>query len=110
MDEILWDALKQLRKQLADRESRPAYHIFTDDSLEDMVAQKTDHTRRFQSYPRCRTNQVGKIWPGICFSYPFRTEVAEVRGIKLAKRNTIFGVNSGGTNNIHCLFRHYSFL
>lgn len=40
MDEILWDALKQLRKQLADRESRPAYHIFTDDSLEDMVAQK----------------------------------------------------------------------
>ena len=40
IDEILWDALKQLRKQLADRESRPAYHIFTDDSLEDMVAQK----------------------------------------------------------------------
>lgn len=40
VDEILWDALKQLRKQLADRESRPAYHIFTDDSLEDMVAQK----------------------------------------------------------------------
>lgn len=40
VDEILWDALKQLRKQLADRESRPTYHIFTDDSLEDMVAQK----------------------------------------------------------------------
>ena len=40
VDEILWDALKQLRKQLADRESHPAYHIFTDDSLEDMVAQK----------------------------------------------------------------------
>ena len=40
VDEVLWDALKQLRKQLADRESRPAYHIFTDDSLEDMVAQK----------------------------------------------------------------------
>lgn len=40
VDEILWDALKQLRKQLANRESRPAYHIFTDDSLEDMVAQK----------------------------------------------------------------------
>lgn len=40
VDETLWDALKQLRKQLADRESRPAYHIFTDDSLEDMVAQK----------------------------------------------------------------------
>ena len=40
VDEILWDALKQLRKQLADRESCPAYHIFTDDSLEDMVAQK----------------------------------------------------------------------
>ena len=40
VDEILWDALKQLRKQLADRESRPAYHICTDDSLEDMVAQK----------------------------------------------------------------------
>lgn len=40
VDETLWDALKQLRKQLADRESRPAYHIFTDDSLEDMVTQK----------------------------------------------------------------------
>ena len=35
VDEIRWEALQQLRKP-----SRPAYHIFTDDSLEDMVAQK----------------------------------------------------------------------
>ena len=40
LDEQLWDALKQLRKQLAERESVPAYHIFSDASLEDMVQQK----------------------------------------------------------------------
>lgn len=39
-DDVLWDALKQLRKQLSEKESCPAYHIFTDASLEDMVNQK----------------------------------------------------------------------
>lgn len=39
-DETLLDALMQLRRQLAERESLPAYHVFTDDSLADMVARK----------------------------------------------------------------------
>lgn len=39
-DEVLLDALAQLRRQLAERESLPAYHVFTDDSLADMVARK----------------------------------------------------------------------
>lgn len=39
-DEVLLDALTQLRRQLAERESLPAYHVFTDDSLADMVARK----------------------------------------------------------------------
>lgn len=40
VDDQLWDALKQLRKQLAERENVPAYHIFSDASLEEMVQQR----------------------------------------------------------------------
>lgn len=40
VDDTLLDALSQLRRQLADRESLPAYHVFSDDSLADMVARK----------------------------------------------------------------------
>jgi ATP-dependent DNA helicase RecQ len=39
-EETLMDALRQLRKQLAQKEGKPAYIIFSDDSLQDMVAQK----------------------------------------------------------------------
>ena len=39
-DETLLDSLRQLRKQIADREHTPAYIIFSDDSLEDMVEKK----------------------------------------------------------------------
>ena len=40
VDEQLYDALKQLRRQLAAKENRPAYHIFTDAALEEMVRLK----------------------------------------------------------------------
>lgn len=40
VDEQLWDALKQLRKQLADKEEIPSYIIFSDAALEDMVRMK----------------------------------------------------------------------
>lgn len=40
VDESLLDALMQLRRQLAEREHKLAYHIFTDDSLYEMVAHK----------------------------------------------------------------------
>ena len=40
MNEILMDALRQLRKQLAQEEKMPAYIIFSDASLQDMVYKK----------------------------------------------------------------------
>ena len=40
VDDQLLDALKQLRKQLAAKENHPAYHIFTDAALEEMVRLK----------------------------------------------------------------------
>ena len=40
VDDSLLDALKQLRKQLAEREKIPPYLVFTDASLEDMVTQR----------------------------------------------------------------------
>lgn len=49
IDEQLWDALKQLRKQLAERENVPAYHIFSDVSLEDMVKLKPVTLEDFNS-------------------------------------------------------------
>ncbi|MDR0749170.1 MAG: DNA helicase RecQ [Tannerellaceae bacterium] len=39
-DEKLLDALRQLRKQIAQKESVPAYIIFSDATLQDMAAQK----------------------------------------------------------------------
>lgn len=40
VEETLLDSLQQLRKQIAEREQTPAYIIFSDDSLEDMVQKK----------------------------------------------------------------------
>ena len=40
MDDTLLDALKQLRKQLAERDKIPPYLVFTDASLESMVEQR----------------------------------------------------------------------
>ena len=40
VEETLLDSLQQLRKQIAEREQTPAYIIFSDDSLEDMVQKR----------------------------------------------------------------------
>ena len=40
VDEQLWNALKQLRYQLSEKEKTPAYIIFSDAALEDMVELK----------------------------------------------------------------------
>ncbi|GHU57313.1 ATP-dependent DNA helicase RecQ [Bacteroidia bacterium] len=40
IEETLMDSLKQLRRQIAQQESMPAYIIFSDAALEDMVYQK----------------------------------------------------------------------
>lgn len=40
VDETLLDSLQQLRKQIAERDHTPAYIIFSDDALEDMVQHK----------------------------------------------------------------------
>lgn len=40
VEQSLLDSLKQLRKQLAEKEQKPAYIIFTDAALEDMVSKK----------------------------------------------------------------------
>lgn len=47
VDESLLDALMQLRRQLAEREHKLAYHIFSDDSLYDMVEQKPVNLAQF---------------------------------------------------------------
>ena len=47
VDEQLWEALKQLRKQLAEKESTPAYIIFSDAALEDMVETKPTTLEEF---------------------------------------------------------------
>lgn len=46
-DEQLWNALKQLRYQLAEKEKTPAYIIFTDAALEDMVELKPTTMEEF---------------------------------------------------------------
>lgn len=40
INETLLDSLQQLRKQIAERDHTPAYIIFSDDALEDMVQKK----------------------------------------------------------------------
>lgn len=40
VDDTLLDSLQQLRKQIAEREQIPAYILFSDDALEDMVQKK----------------------------------------------------------------------
>ncbi|XZG68823.1 DNA helicase RecQ [Chitinibacteraceae bacterium HSL-7] len=53
-DAALWQALRRLRKQLADDQNVPAYAIFNDATLKDMVRQRpSDH------YELARINGVG---------------------------------------------------
>ena len=53
VEETLLDSLQQLRKQIAEREQTPAYIIFSDDSLEDMVQKKACYPGRVQRNTWC---------------------------------------------------------
>lgn len=64
-DETLLDSLRQLRKQLAERENRPAYHIFTDDSLQDMVDKRPvtlDQFSDIRGVGQIKLDHYGKIF------------------------------------------------
>jgi ATP-dependent DNA helicase RecQ len=56
IDENLLDKLKQLRREIAARESVPAYIIFSDSSLRDMCRKKPVSLVQFQS-----VNGVGQV-------------------------------------------------
>lgn len=77
VEETLLDSLQQLRKQIAEREQTPAYIIFSDDSLEDMVQKRPVNPGRVQRNTRCGRNQTGKIRKGIRGTDTVRTAVAQ---------------------------------
>ena len=56
VEDSLLDALKQLRKQLAEKEKLPPYLVFTDASLEDMVERRPTTLDAF-----CDVHGVGQI-------------------------------------------------
>ncbi|MCC8134089.1 MAG: DNA helicase RecQ [Tannerellaceae bacterium] len=65
VEEKLMDALKQLRKQLAEREKMPAYIIFSDAALEDMVARKPqtlDDFREVRGVGEAKLEKFGKVF------------------------------------------------
>lgn len=65
VDDTLRDALKQLRRQLAERENRPAYHVFTDDSLDDMVARKPvtlEEFNRIRGVGQIKLERYGRVF------------------------------------------------
>ena len=65
IDEALLDSLRQLRKQLADRESMPAYIIFNDQSLADMVDKKPvtlDEFSEITGVGQIKLDKYGKVF------------------------------------------------
>ncbi len=68
VDETLLDALRQLRKQIADREHIPAYIIFSDDSLEDMVEKKPvtlDQFSDIRGVGQIKLERYGKVFTAL---------------------------------------------
>lgn len=65
VEESLLDSLQQLRKQVAEREQTPAYIIFSDDSLEDMVQKKPvtlDEFSEIHGVGQLKLDKYGKIF------------------------------------------------
>ncbi len=65
INETLLDSLRQLRKQIAEREHTPAYIIFSDDSLEDMVEKKPvtlDEFSDIRGVGQIKLNRYGKVF------------------------------------------------
>ena len=65
VEETLLDSLQQLRKQIAEREQTPAYIIFSDDSLEDMVQKKPvtlDEFSDIQGVGEIKLEKYGKVF------------------------------------------------
>ena len=65
MDETLLDSLQQLRKQIAEREHTPAYILFSDDALEDMVRKKPvtlDEFSEIRGVGQLKLDKYGKVF------------------------------------------------
>ena len=65
IDETLLDSLRQLRKQIAEREKTPAYIIFSDDSIEDMVDKKPITLNQFsdiRGVGQIKLDRYGKVF------------------------------------------------
>lgn len=65
VEETLLDSLRQLRKQIAEREQIPAYIIFSDDTLQDMVARKPvtlDQFSEIHGIGQIKLDKYGKVF------------------------------------------------
>ena len=65
VDETLLDSLQQLRKQIAEREHTPAYILFSDDALEDMVQKKPvtlDEFSEIRGVGQLKLDKYGKVF------------------------------------------------
>lgn len=65
IEETLLDSLQQLRKQIAEKEQTPAYIIFSDDSISDMVEKKPVTLEEFsdiQGVGEIKLDKYGKIF------------------------------------------------
>ena len=65
VDDSLLDSLRQLRKQIAERESLPAYIVFSDDALADMVARKPvtlDQFSEIHGVGQIKLDKYGKVF------------------------------------------------
>ncbi len=66
--ETLFDALRQLRRQIASREGIPPYLIFSDATLEDMVEQRPttiEEFREIHGVGQIKLDKYGKVFVGL---------------------------------------------
>ena len=68
VDITLLDSLKQLRKQIASKENMPAYIVFSDDSLQDMVEKKPvtlDEFSDIRGVGQIKLDKYGKVFTAL---------------------------------------------
>jgi ATP-dependent DNA helicase RecQ len=65
LDETLLDSLRQLRKQIAEKDSMPAYIIFSDAAIQDMIEKKPTTLEEFsmiRGVGQAKLDKYGKVF------------------------------------------------
>ncbi len=103
-DELLFDSLRMLRKQLAEKEGVPAYLIFTDKVLQELVEHKPTTLQEVSEISGIGVAKLAKY--GKLLVNHIRKELGKKRSTGESYEDTLVLLNQGLTIEEIALYRH----